>query len=271
MKSESIAVLGPVGTYSSEAARQYDPRAKQLLCGTITQALEMVDEQTCPRAMVPYENSIQGIVSETLDGLLEHRLVAEQEVILDIHHNLYGLRGQVDPKDVETIYSHPQALAQCRKYLQKHYPGATLAPLQSTTAGMQHVLEQQDAHGLAIGPPFAAKNYDLALVDEYIEDEKHNQTRFLVCAKHPGVSDELGFVLVAIVPKADRPGLLRDILGVTAESGINLSQIESRPQRTHLGSYLFYLRLDMAATDGRFDVLVDAMHQLGADAVRLSA
>ncbi len=269
-KASTIAVLGPAGTYSTEAATRYDSKLQQRLCSSITDVLTMVVAGECSEGIVPYENSIQGIVTETLDGLYAKRLVVHDEVLLDVHHSLYATKNAGEPHAIRRIYSHPQALAQCRNYVTRHYPVAELVVMPSTAAGIKHLLNHGSPDEMAIGPSFAAVHYGLELIDQNIEDEKANQTRFFVCSRQHQPASTLDFSMIALVPESDSAGLLYSILGIIAKQGINLTQIESRPQRTHLGSYMFYLRLDVPASDERIPGLAEELKSLRVNLVKMS-
>ncbi len=135
---------------------------------------------------------------------------------------------------------------------------------------MRTIIDQKDLQALAIGPDFAAEKYDLAVIDQNIEDEPNNQTRFVVCSKSPTSGKKLDFVFVALVPQLDRPGLLHDILQIIKDEDINLSQLDSRPNRSQLGFYMFYARLDIASNDERFAELVAKIEQKDVKVRRLS-
>lgn len=266
-----LAALGPEGTNSFEAARQYDTQAVVTAASSIQELIAMARSGCAKRVILPLENSIEGIVSETLDGLYAKGLIIEDDLVLNIHHYLYALERPTSNNQIKTIYSHPQALGQCREYLTEHYPQAQLVATASTAASLRIIIDQKDLQALAIGPDFATEKYDLAVIDRNIEDEPNNQTRFVVCSKEPTSGKKLDFVFVALVPQQDRPGLLHDILQIIKDEDINLSQLDSRPNRTRLGFYMFYARLDISSDDQRFAELVAKIEQKDVTVRRLSA
>lgn len=270
-KKVGIVTLGPAGTYSQEAARLYAAGKPITLVSSIKEVLNMVVEGKAERGILPVENAIQGVVSETLDGLFTNELVIEDELVLDIHHSLCAIERPQQKDLIKTIYSHPQALGQCQDYLALNYPNASLVPAASTAAGMQKIAEQKDLQALAIGPRFASKIYNLTELEQNIEDNPGNQTRFVVFSKDLNTQKILPFILISALPKADRPGLLEEILAIIKLQGVNMSQIESRPDRTKLGSYMFYIRLDMPGNDERYAIIAAAAKKLGVDIRRLSA
>lgn len=266
-----ISALGPEGTYTHEAARQYAPEAELVLAESISDAIGMVAAGECQRGVVPIENSIQGIVTVTFDELFEHNLPIQGELVLDIHHTLAGLEAPESPDTIKRIYSHPQALAQCRRYFRAHYPGAQPMETTSTAAAMRQVVEDADTAALAVGPGFAAETYGLVKIDETIEDEPGNQTRFVAFSKETEPDEEQDFIMIAVVPDGDRPGLIHDITGAINEHGVNLSDLHSRPMRNRLGSYKFYMRLDMRSGDERYAAMAETIRSQGNQVVRMSA
>jgi prephenate dehydratase len=265
-----ISALGPEGTYSDQAARQYYPEDELILAGSIKDAIDKVSTGDCQRGVVPIENSIQGIVTVTFDELFDRNLLIRGEEVLDIYHTLAGVQLPESHDDIRKIYSHSQALAQCRRYFAKQYPEAEFVETASTAGGMKTIAAEQDKTALAVGPGLAAELYGLVKVDEEIEDEPGNQTRFVAFSKDTTPDKEQDFIMVAVVPDGDRPGLIHDITGVIDELGINLSDLHSRPMRNRLGSYKFYMRLDMKSGDDRYAELAAEIEAHGNQVVRMS-
>lgn len=265
-----IATLGPDGTYSVQAANAYDPAAELIFCNTIREALRKVANSEAEAGVVPLENSIEGIVAEALDGIAASDLLITKELVIDIHHAICGISGDIKPDEVQTIYSHPQALAQCARYLSENYPKAGQVSAGSTAAAMESVARSNERSGLAIGSEFAAQKYGLQVLDHGIEDENGNQTRF-VAVSRASTGVKLPFTLVAVKPEVDRPGLLHDILGVIKTQDVNMLQIDSRPDRYRLGSYVFYIRLGIGSDDSRYGKIVESMQAMGVSIRRLSA
>ncbi len=265
-----IATLGPQGTYSVQAAKLYAPSADIVVCNTIREAINNVASNRVEQAIIPLENSIHGIVAESLDNLaLQPEIYIIDELVLDIHHAVCALAKDIDSADVQKIYSHQQALSQCSNFIAQRYPNAQIISTKSTAAGLQIIAQQQDPHAVAIGSPFAAADYGLFVLEENIEDESDNQTRFVVISKQPGTKN-LGFIMVAMAPEIDRPGLLYDILSIIKDQKINIQQIESRPNRSKLGSYVFYLRLEMSNNDERFTTIARGADKIQVTVRRMS-
>ncbi len=254
----SIAHLGPPGTYTEQAALAYlgwvtkstEPEA--ILCPypSIPQTLRAVAQGEAQLAVVPVENSIEGSVAITLDMLWQlDTLQIQLALVMPIAH---ALLSRAQSKDcIQTIYSHPQALAQCQGWLEQFLPDVELIPTNSTTEPLQHV-ELNSTAG-AIASLRAAELYNLPVLASAINDYPDNCTRFWVLAQgyswsHPpcGTHTSLAFSLGANVP-----GALVKPLQVFAQRGINLSRIESRPSKRSLGDYLFFIDLEADATSSQ--------------------
>jgi prephenate dehydratase len=242
-----IAYLGPAGTNTEAAAFAYQEwlQREQLgaieltPCQSIAQSLYTLAQGDVDLAVVPVENSIQGSVAITLDVVWElHPLSICHQIILPIHHALISFAS--DLTQIKEIHSHPQALAQCQRWLEKHVHQAPLIEAQSTTGILGHLAERPDI--AAIASPRAAKLYNLPILAETINDFPQNFTRFWVLGKkisHTGQVISLAFTLPATIP-----GVLVSALEVFASRNINLSRIESRPTKRSLGEYLFFIDLD---------------------------
>ncbi|MBD2096679.1 prephenate dehydratase [Trichocoleus sp. FACHB-591] len=240
----SIAHLGPSGTNAETAALAFSHHLTQstgqstLLCpySNIGQTLRAVAQGDTQMAVVPVENSIEGIVTITLDTLWQFdQLQIQQALVLPIVHALLSRAKNLET--IKTVYSHPQALAQCQEWLEKFLPNAQLIANNSTTEALQ--LLDDDLTIAAIASPRAAQLYNLPMLAHPINDYPGNCTRFWVLSLDSapsGTHTSLGFSVAANVP-----GALVKPLQVLAERGINLSRIESRPTKRSLGDYLFFM------------------------------
>ncbi len=243
-----IAYLGPAGTFSEQAALDYAHGAELVPFSSITSAALSVLTGEADEAVCPIENSLQGAVTDTLDALL-HRdgLRVRQEISLNIVHDLMVKPGTVLAA-VERVYSHPQALGQCRAYLQDHLPNAELAAALSTAAAVEQAMES-DAPAAAIAPSRAAELYGAQTLAWGIQDDDNNVTRFVVLAgeDHPPTGNDLTSMAMAF--SQDRPGQLFAVLREFAERNINLTKIESRPTRLGLGKYYFLVDIEGHRSD----------------------
>ena len=238
MAARRVAFLGPRGTFSEAALRRYAPEAEAISASSITATTAAVLEGRADEAIVPIENSLEGSVTETLD-LLIHRLDLQirREIVLAVEHCLISRPGG-SMADVDTVYSHPQALAQCRGYLERALPRARPLATLSTAQAVERALAEVGA--AAIGPRRAAEIQGAAVLAAGIQDDLRNSTRFVVLGREgvPPSGDDKTSLAFSV---ADRPGALVGILERFAAAGINLSKIESRPARETMGVYVFLL------------------------------
>lgn len=247
MTTVSIAHLGPTGTYTEAAAiacanwlSQEHGQGTQLHpCNSITQTLLAVTQGQAQFGVVPVENSIEGSVTMTLDTLWQlEQLQIQWALVLSIAHALISCAQSLS--DITTVYSHPQALAQCQKWLGEFLPAAQLIPSNSTTEALAQLHEHPTA--AAIASQRAATLRNLPILAYPINDYPDNCTRFWVLSLDPspgGRHTSLAFSVGANVP-----GSLVRPLQIFANRGINLSRIESRPSKRSLGDYLFFVDLE---------------------------
>ena len=234
-----VCYLGPAGTFSHEAARQHFGIATELVPqDSIRGCFEAVEHDKVPYAVVPYENSTEGGVGETLLLLLDTRLRACGETQLRIRQNLLGKKG-LDLKEVNKVYSHPQSFAQCRHWMEVNLPGAARVECASNSAAAKSCSEEPGA--AALGPQGAAAQHGIEVLVANIEDNADNVTRFLILGKQaaqPTGSDKTSIVFSL----RDRPGALHDMLKHFADRDLNLTKLESRPvPGSSLGNYMFYI------------------------------
>ena len=274
----SIAHLGPIGTNAETAAQAYVnclSRETNLECtlypySTISQALEASASGLVDCSIVPVENSIEGSVTVTLDTLWRlDALRIKHALVLPISHAL--LSNAQNFNQIQKVYSHPQALAQCQLWLAEFIPGAQLIPANSTTEALQYL---EDSSIAAISSPRAAELYKLPVLASPINDYPDNYTRFWVLGRSVGeignreAADESSIKSItksaaklildaspsncthtslAFSVPANMPGTLVKPLQVFASRGINLSRIESRPTKRSLGEYIFFMDVEADA------------------------
>lgn len=254
----SIAHLGPVGTYAEQAAVFYlnwltkNQGVEGILCPypSIAQSLQAVVQGQAQLAVVPVENSIEGSVTMTMDTLWQlDSLRIQLALVMPIAHKLISSASSLDA--IKTVYSHPQALAQCQGWLGQFLPNVQLIPSNSTTEALQGL--KQDLTAAAIASSRAAQLYNLPILASSINDYPENCTRFWVVSHgQPDadyhVSTSYKYTSLAFSVPANVPGALVKPLQVFAEVGINLSRIESRPTKRSLGEYLFFVDLEADTT-----------------------
>jgi prephenate dehydratase len=268
-----IAYLGPAGTFTEDALGEalggtdFEP----LRTDTVFEAILAVTEGRADRALAPYENSIEGSVRGTLDILAfdapNVSIVGEHDY--PVRQHLITREG-VGLEQIEAVLSHQQGLAQTARFLRENLPGVELRSVSSTAAAVRMVSESPRPWA-AVGSRAAAALYGCQILREGIQDEQNNVTRFVWLApagtaaasgdkwKTSLIFDELG---------DDRPGALVDALAEFSSRGINLSRIESRPQRSELGRYFFFLDLDGKADDGPIEAALGALREK-AESVRI--
>ena len=258
----SVAHLGPPGTNTEAAAEASVNRLagetgqQALLCPypSIAQTLQAVAQGLADLAVVPVENSVEGSVSMTLDTLWHlDTLQIQHALVLPISHALISCTQSL--ATIRTVYSHPQALAQCQGWLEQFLPGVELVPTNATTEALQHLEEDKTAG--AIASPRAAQLYNLPVLACPINDYSDNYTRFWVLSLQPSIGGS--HTTLAFSVPANVPGALVKPLSCFASRDINLSRIESRPTKRSLGDYLFFIDLE---ADVRSSSVQSALEEL---------
>jgi arogenate/prephenate dehydratase len=238
-----IAYQGEPGAYSEAAALVYSPHADTLPCKTFDEVFEAVVQKRATQGIVPMENSIGGTIHRNYDLLVDNELAITGEVQLDVVHCLQALPG-TKITDVKTVYSHPQALAQCERYLKDL--GVTVEAVYDTAGGAKLVAEQKLAGAAALASRRAADVFGLEVIQEAVQDYEYNITRFFVIGGAlPTDADKT--TIVFALPST--PGSLFKALSVFALRDINLSKLESRPIRGRPWEYLFYVDIDARRDD----------------------
>jgi prephenate dehydratase len=223
---------------------------------SIAQTLQSVAQGQAHLAVVPVENSIEGSVVTTLDMLWQlDTLQVQQALVLPIRHALLSRASTIEA--IQTVYSHPQALAQCQGWLEKFLPSAQLVPTNSTTEALQYL--DKDYTAGVITSQRAAQLYNLPILASAINDYPDNYTRFWVMGKQPSAGGS--HTSLAFSTPANVPGALAKPLQVFASRGINLSRIESRPTKRSLGEYLFFIDLEADASQAPVQ---DALSELAS-------
>ncbi|MDX6640484.1 MAG: prephenate dehydratase [Solirubrobacteraceae bacterium] len=248
--------LGPAGTFTEEAARAAaTPAGAELVpYPTVADTVEAVLAGEVDAVLVPIENSLEGSVTTTVDALsAEPRLHMVGETVLAIRHCLIA-REPTELARIEAVLSHPQALAQCTRFLRERLPAARLVPTGSTAEGVQ-ALAAEPPTSAAIASRIAARVHGGVIVCDGIEDDPGNATRFAWLAADdaaafpaPDGSEQWKTSILFAGADDARPGWLVRCLSELASRGVNLVKIESRPARSRLGHYLF-----LADCEGRSD------------------
>ncbi len=232
-----IGTLGPEGSFSENAAKQWNDRAELHYYDDILDTVDAILRNEVDYSIVPIENSLEGSISLTLDLLMEHNLKIIGEVIVQIRHCLLS-KGYLH--DIKIIMSHPQALSQCRKYI-KNFKNIEVRSALSTSHAAKLASESKEI--AAIASKESAEMYGLKILAENIQDMNENFTRFIVIGKNTPHATGNDKTSIIVYLEKNMPGALYDILGEFANKGIDLTKIESRPTKKILGDYLFYIDL----------------------------
>jgi prephenate dehydratase len=240
--SIKYAYLGPAGTFTEAALLNIAASDDQLIAyANVTAALDAVRKGEANKALVPIENSVEGVVARTLDELASGEpLVITAETTLPVTFSLMTLENK-DPKDIKSIATHPHAESQCRSFIAKNYPNAQVIETTSTAAAAKGL--SKGDYDAAIGAAIAAKNYQLKIIAEDIGDNTNAVTRFVVVEK-PGKSPAAtgkDRTSLAVFIAIDHAGALLEILNEFAKHQVNLSFIQSRPTGSQLGHYHFII------------------------------
>ncbi len=230
-----LVTLGPEGTYSQLAAEQWCSDADVVLVSSLSEVIKEVSEEV--HGVLPIENSIQGTVVRTVDLLRTGDVKIRGELVLEINHCLIGSSDE----EVTKVVSHPQALAQSRKFINERFPNAELQTAESTADAVKLAKEKQNL--VAVAPRYAAKKYELDILFENIQDVEQNLTRFIVVGrddKEPTGQDKTSLVFYV----KNKPGSLYSCLGAFAMNDVNLTKLESRPSREKLGDYYFFIDIE---------------------------
>jgi len=250
-----VAYLGPEATFSHIAALNYFGTSAELIpVETILDVFEEVSSERVNFGVVPIENSIEGVVATTLDAIYEYGLKVCGEIYESISHHLMNQTGKLE--DIKKILSHPQAIAQCRKWLRKKLPSIPIETVPSTAFAAKWAAVDEKVG--AIASLMAAKLYHLQIVAKNIEDIRGNSTRFWIIGKQevePTGNDKTSLIFSV----ADKPGALFEVLKCFAERGINLTKIESRPSKNEPWKYIFFLDCEGHVKDENIRLCLEEM------------
>ena len=241
--AKRIAYLGPPGTFTEEAALLYDKTAHLIPFASIPAVAAAVASGMAEEGVVAIENSIEGSVTDTLDLLIhESDLLISKELVLPIEHHLLAKPG-TEVSDVKVIISHPQALGQCRNFIERCFPKADVVAALSNAAAVEEMMASSYP-AAAIGTARAAELYGAHTLAKAIQDQASNVTRFVVLAAtdHPATGFDKTSLCFSFAE--DRPGVLCEVLQEFAQRNINLAKVESRPSKESLGKYIFLVDLE---------------------------
>ena len=256
----SVAYLGPEGTFTEAAAlKRFGSAIQGQSCATIDDVFRAVESGTAHYGVVPAENSTEGAIGRTLDLLLQSPLQVCSEVMLAIHQCL--LARQCDLGKIKTVYSHAQSLGQCQGWLNANLPHAARIAVSSNAEAAR--LAAENAQSAAIAGVQAAAHFGLSVCVENIEDDANNTTRFLVLGNQevaPSGKDKTSLVMSA----ANRPGAVHDLLVPLAKHGVSMTKLESRPARSGLWEYIFFVDIEGHQSDAKVAAALAELKQVAA-------
>lgn len=250
-----VAFLGPAGTFTHAAARDlFGLAVRYVEAGTIDGVFDAVRRGDAAHGVVPIENSTEGSVTQAVDALIEGGVVIRRELVVDVNQCLMSTADGITR--IERVYSHPQALAQCRVWLAKNLASAQLVQTASTSAAAREALA--DAAGAAVGGRLAAELYGLPVLRDRIQDLDENVTRFVLLGTDdaPRTGHDKTTLAFAV---HDGRGALRRVLEVFDENAISLTRIESRPSRQKAWDYVFLADLEGHRDDANVRAAVETL------------
>ncbi|TCP29803.1 prephenate dehydratase [Scopulibacillus darangshiensis] len=252
---EKVAYLGPQGTFTEMAAKAVFKKEELTPYPTIPNCMEAVNKEEAQYAVVPIENAIEGSVNLTMDYLYHKELLTiVGEVTIPISQHLMVHPNRQDTwKDIDVVYSHPQAIAQSHHFLKENFPKAKISYTNSTAAAAEWIKSHPEENAAAVGNTLAGCKYGLSIVEQDVHDYQNNHTRFVILSQKPtdfqaGPHERYKTTLMITLP-SDYPGALHQVLSAFMWRKINMSKIESRPTKTGLGNYFFIIDVDMKMDD----------------------
>jgi chorismate mutase/prephenate dehydratase len=255
-----VAYLGPHGTFSEAAVFQrFGQAAEGLPADSIDGVFSAVESGAANYGLVPVENSTEGAIGRTLDLLLSSNLKICGEVLLQVHQCL--LSNENDLSLIRKVYSHPQSFGQCQSWLNTHLPHAERITASSNADAAR--LATEESFAAAVAGERAAEHFKLKVLVPNIEDDARNTTRFLVIGKQdvaPSGKDKTSLAMST----TNRPGAMHDLLTPLANNGVSMTKMESRPSRTGLWEYVFYVDIEGHQTDAKVATALAQLKQIAA-------
>lgn len=266
-KIRKLLFLGPSGSYSDFAKdrfiKSFDLQCVSTHLKSITGIIKALKDENTEdiSAVIPIENSIEGVVRETLDNLSSlkkenFKIIAETTI--DVEHALIGYAKKMS--EIKIVRSHPQAIAQCKKYLQSNFPDTLIEEATLSTSAAIRSLAKDSPEIAAIGSVDCAKMYNVPIITKNINDETPNRTRFILLAKNyakPSGKDKTSITFST----ENKAGALNKILSILEKYELNMSYIDSRPSKKELGEYVFYIDFEGHAFDEKVNKAIEEIHK----------
>jgi len=247
---------GEHGAYSEVAARRYNSKLAYIPCVEFADVFEGVEDGHLDVGVVPVENSLGGAITQVNELLIETPLNIIGEISVPIHHCLLTL-PDTDYREIRVVYSHPQALTQCRDFLSRN--NLEPHPYYDTAGSAKMIAANRPKASAAIASNLCAEMYNLEVIKEDIEDHEENKTRFLIISKK--TTEEPGNKCSIIFSAAHKAGSLFEILRIFAENRINLTRIESMPNREDPGNYYFFLDFEGNSADENIQTVLEEIQK----------
>ena len=246
-----VGYLGPKGTFSYEAANEYKNNEDCLMeYKTIPETIKALENGMINKAVIPIENSLQGCVTDAIDTLIQDKeanVMVIDEILLNIRQNLM-IKNKCGIEEIKKVYSHPQAIAQWSNFLNAQLKNAEIIPIESTAEAARKVSNSEEKGIACIGNISCLEEYNLILLHKDIQDNNFNKTRFWILSKTEK-SNKNKTKMSMIFSVKDKPGALYNVLEIFNKYHLNLTKIESRPAKTVLGEYIFWI--DISIENGK--------------------
>ena len=239
-----VCFQGVQGAYSELAMRAFfgESMKSNFHVDLWRDAMDAISSGEADYAVLPIENSLAGSIEENFDLLSEYNVVIIGEQIIKVDHALLGVKGAII-EDIKTVYSHPKAIAQCENYIRNNHIEWDVKNLRNTAMSAQKIHDDNDITQAAIGSTYNAKLYDLDILEESIQDDKNNETRFIIVSKDKKYKESANQISLCL-EISHEPGSLYRILSNLMFNGINMNRIESRPIKGVNWQYRFFIDID---------------------------
>ncbi len=256
MENKNIAYLGPKASFCHEAALKYFGNTNNFISSDkIEDIFRKVIHGDAEYGVVPAENSIGGIIPDTLDLFIQTDLKIYDEIAIEIKQNLLS---KTTRENIRRIYTHQQSFYQCTRYIFENFPKAEF--VESNSNSKAAIQASNDPESASIGPKLCAVEYGLNILEENISDYKHNETKFYVISKNTqGIFKKKSLVIFSVPNKS---GSLFDVLKVIKKNRINMTRIESRPSKIKKWEYIFIVEFENSGDEGKNNKLLDKLEKI---------
>lgn len=256
----NVGYLGPKGTFSYEACTGYCKNSENIIeYKTIPETIWGLENDEVEEAIVPIENSLQGCVTDAIDTLIQNENIkVKDEILLEIKQNLMS-NTICNLENITEVYSHPQALAQCRSFLENNLPNAKIISTESTALAAKKVSVNKNVCA-CIGNISCLEEYNLNLIEKNIQDNDFNKTKFWVLSKKENeqiIQNKMSMLFSV----KDKPGALYNVLKIFNKYNLNLTKIESRPAKTIFGEYIFWI--DVSIKERTENIAIQEIKDMG--------